>query len=131
MIGRTILVADDDRLVQSAIAQAARKYGCQIIAVLEGLQVVSIARRQRPDLIVLDLTFPDADGRYILAELQANADTKDIPVVVWSAHDPGPDRHIFLALGAEDYVEKTDAPSLLPKVKRILLRRNGPEPAHT
>lgn len=125
MKGRRILLADDDHLVQKAVARAAVQYGCEIISVLEGAKVISTVTAERPDLIVLDLTFPDADGREILKELRGNPDTKLTPVVIWSGYDPGPNRHIFLALGADDYVEKSDAATLLPKIKRVLLRESA------
>jgi CheY-like chemotaxis protein len=75
-----------------------------------------------PDLIVLDIHFPDADGRDVLSRLKADPRTTTIPVVVWSGRDPQSDRRIALDLGAEDYVEKRDPSTLLPKIERVLLR---------
>lgn len=70
------------------------------------------AAEERPDLIMLDLTFPDADGRQILKDLKADSEVAHTPVVIWSGYDPGPNRAVFLALGADDYIEKSDPKQL-------------------
>jgi CheY-like chemotaxis protein len=84
--------------------------------------VCQAAADQKPDIIVLDIHFPDADGRDVLSRLKGDPRTAHIPVVVWSGRDPQSDRRIALDLGAEDYVEKRDPSSLLPKIERVLLR---------
>jgi len=95
-----------------------------MIHVTAGGDVVTRAAKTKPELIVLDIAFPDADGRDILMALKADAQTAEIPVLVWSGavRDPESDRKIALSLGAEDYVEKTDAHTLLRKIERVLLR---------
>ena len=122
--GRQILLADDDEQVQRAVTRLAEKNGYKVTHVLSGSDVVKRAIETKPDLIVLDVTFPDADGRDILSVLKANPRTAEIAVLVWSGdtRDQESDRKIALGLGAEDYVEKTDAQSLLRKIKRVLLR---------
>jgi DNA-binding response OmpR family regulator len=125
MKGRRILLADDDGLAQTAVASAATKYGCEIISVLEGVNVTATVVTERPDLVILDLTFPDADGREILKQLKADSASRRTPVVIWSGYDPGPNRPIFLAMGADDYIEKSDPFTLLAKVKRVLLRESA------
>ena len=122
--GRRILLADDDEQVQRAVMRTAAKSGYDIILVANGGDVVRRAVETAPELIVLDISFPDADGRDILTTLKADPRTAEIAVLVWSgaARDPESDRKIALSLGAEDYVEKTDAGSLLRKIERVLLR---------
>ncbi len=118
-----ILLADDDPTVQRAALRVATEFGHEVVQVRTGRAVLSIARQQRPDLIVLDIGFPDADGRDLLAQLKADARTAHIPVLVWSArHDHESERRIALSLGAEDYVEKTDAQLLMRKIERLLYR---------
>jgi CheY-like chemotaxis protein len=122
--GRQILLADDDEQVQRAVTRVAEKLGCKVTHVTTGGDVVTRAIETKPELIVLDVSFPDADGRDILAALKADPRTADIAVLVWSgdARDPESDRKISLSLGAEDYVEKTDAQTLLRKIQRVLFR---------
>ena len=122
--GRQILLADDDAQVQRAVTRIAEKNGYKVIDVTSGGDVVTRAIETQPALIVLDVTFPDADGRDILSVLKADPRTAEIAVLIWSgdARDPESDRKIALSLGAEDYVEKTDAQDLMRKIKRLLLR---------
>ena len=122
--GRQILLADDDELVQRAVKRIAERNGYNVIHVTSGSDVVQRAIETKPELIVLDVTFPDADGRDILSVLKAEPRTSDIAVLVWSgeARDPESDRKIALSLGAEDYIEKTDVQTLLRKIKRVLQR---------
>jgi two-component system, OmpR family, KDP operon response regulator KdpE len=118
-----ILLADDDPTVQRAVQRVATDFGHEVFQVSLGSQVVSSALAQKPDLIVLDIGFPDADGRDVLAQLKADARTAEIPVLIWSArHDHESERRIALSLGAEDYVEKTDAQLLMRKIERLLFR---------
>jgi DNA-binding response OmpR family regulator len=122
--GRQILLADDDELVQRAVKRIAERSGYNVIHVTSGSDVVKRAIETKPELIVLDVTFPDADGRDILSVLKAEPRTSDIAVLVWSGEvrDPESDRKIALSLGAEDYIEKTDVQTLLRKIKRVLQR---------
>lgn len=120
--GRRILFADDDPGVQRAIKRLADKNGFELVPVMAGSDVYEAAVLQAPDLIVLDIHFPDADGRDVLSRLKGDARTSNIPVVVWSGRDPQSDRRIALDLGAEDYIEKRDPSTLLPKIQRVLLR---------
>jgi DNA-binding response OmpR family regulator len=126
MQGLRILLADDDPIIHSAVVRAAARHECEITSTLRALEIVPLAAAQGFDLIILDLTFPDGDGRQVLKALKSNAKTADIPVVIWSSYDPGPNRRIFLALGAEDYIEKHDAATLLMQVRRILHRGSSP-----
>ena len=88
-----------------------------------GGEVLSLALEHHPHLIVLDITFPDMDGRDVLARLKAEERTADIPVLIWSGRmEAESDRRIALELGAEDYLEKIDAPALLRKIERVFLR---------
>lgn len=121
-----ILLADDDPVVQRAVKRVAAEFGHEVSQVSSGAAVHAMALSQKPDLLVLDLGFPDADGRDLLAQLKADPRTADIPVLVWSAErDLEKERRIALSLGAEDYVEKTDAQLLMRKIERLLFRIKG------
>ncbi len=121
-----ILLADDDPEVQRALKRVATQFGHDLLQVTTGAEVLRTATSLMPDLIVLDVSFPDADGRDLLAQLKADERTRDIPVLVWSArHDRDSESRIALSLGAEDYVEKQGAQRLMRKIERILLRLEG------
>ena len=120
---RSILLADDDEVVQAVVSAAAARYGHCIIRALTGAATLELAESAQPDVVVLDIRFPDADGRDILARLKANPRTAYIPVIVWSGRRINDsDSRIALELGAEDFVEKGDAEFLMLKLERVMLR---------
>ena len=123
---RRILLADNNESVQRVVREVAEKRGHQLVQATTGASTLLLAIETQPDLIVLDLAFPDVDGRDVLRQLKTNPKTSHIPVVVWSGrtgHDS--DSRISLDLGAEDYVEKDDAHLLMLKLERVLLRLGG------
>lgn len=121
-----ILLADDDPAIHRMVQRVATDFGHQLIQVKKGVAILPMVLESKPDLIVLDIGFPDADGRDVLAQLKADPRTSSIPVVVWSGrHDLDSERRIAISLGAEDYVEKTDAALLMRKIERLLLRLQG------
>jgi CheY-like chemotaxis protein len=121
-----ILLADDDPAVQRAVQRVAAQCGHELVSVTSGAALCLAVAQSMPDLIVLDVTFPDADGRDLLAQLKASPVTRHIPVLVWSARqDRESESRIALSLGAEDYIEKSDAALLMSKIERTLLRLTG------
>jgi two-component system KDP operon response regulator KdpE len=122
MGGRRILLADDNDQVRRVVKRVAELNGYDVIEACTGTEVRKLALETQPALVVLDIRFPDADGRDILAQLKADPQTASLPVLVWSARDPESDRRIALELGAEDYVEKGEAQELVTKITRVLLR---------
>ena len=122
-ISRKILLADDNRAIQEVVKRIAERRGHQVVQAVTGSSTLAVAIETQPDVIVLDMAFPDADGRDVLRKLKLEPRTAHIPVVVWSGRDGhGSDSRISLDLGAEDFVEKTDAQLLLLKLERVLLR---------
>ena len=121
--GRRILLADDNEALQQVVKRIAEKRGHQVIHATTGMSAFTLAIEMQPDVIVLDMEFPDADGRDVLGKLKRDARTSSIPVIVWSGrHGNDSDSRISLDLGAEDYVEKNDAALMVRKLERVLLR---------
>lgn len=122
MSAKVMLVEDNDLLLD-VLRVALEREGYEVIPVASGGEMMKMLESTRPDLIVLDIALPDADGRDILATLKKNARMADIPVVVWSGRYADSDRAVVLGLGAEDYVEKGPPASVLvPKIERVLFR---------
>ena len=117
-----ILLVDDNEAIQRTVGRVAEKRGHQTIQALTGAAALEAAIASQPDIIVLDMGLPDADGRDVLNKLKADDRTAHIPVVVWSGREGESDSRISLRLGAEDYVEKTDPLLLIRKLERVLLR---------
>ena len=122
-----ILLVDDNEAIQRIVERVAEKRGHQLLRALTGAAALEAAISAQPDIIVLDMGLPDADGRDVLNQLKADKRTTHIPVVVWSGREGESDSRISLSLGAEDYVEKTDPVLLVRKIERVLLRLDESE----
>ena len=116
-----ILIADSDEALLKRVTSLARSENYEVITMTNGGSVIETARKQRPELIVLDVELPDIDGRDLLRAIKRDVELSDIPVLMWSGRDYDSDRRIALELGAADYVPKSDSVMLMPKVARVLL----------
>ena len=120
--GARILVAEDNDMLQKLVKKSFEREGYVVVQAFNGADFARELAAAVPDLIVLDVTLPDADGRDLLSKLKKDPKTASIPVVVWSGRDAESDRRIALDLGAEDYVEKGQASELVRKIERLLFR---------
>ncbi|MEP7051341.1 MAG: response regulator [Pseudomonadota bacterium] len=120
--GRRLLIADDDAEIREMVRRVARPHGFEVIEAANAAEAQMLATEQQPDLIVLDIAFPGEDGRDILATLKTDPRTAKIPVLVWSGRDAESARRISLSLGAEDFVEKASAQTLITRINRLMLR---------
>ena len=101
--GYTILVIDDDPNAQDMMKKFLEEQKYDIIQATNGEEGLQLAAKHRPDLITLDVMMPEMDGWEVLAALQANDDTKNIPVIMLTmANEPD----IGYSLGATDYLTK-------------------------
>jgi CheY-like chemotaxis protein len=122
-VGARILVADDNEVIQTLLKHLFEEQGYVVTQVYTGVDMTrEIALNPLPDVIVLDVMLPDADGRDLLVRLKKDAKTAAVPVVVWSGRHADFERRIALRLGAEDYVEKGRPSRLISKIQEILLR---------
>lgn len=121
-LGAKVLVAEDNEKLQAIARRAFEKKGYIVTQAFNGAELTRAIALSLPDIIVLDVGMPDADGRDLLSSLKKDPRTTAIPVVIWSGRDTDSDRRIALDLGAEDYVEKGPASTLVAKIERVLLR---------
>ncbi len=82
---RSVLLVEDDEHVSQLLAALLADRGYRTLCARTGAAAIRLARQHRPDLITLDLRLPEQDGRWVLERLKADAQTRDIPVVVISA----------------------------------------------
>ena len=83
---KRILVVEDSDEIRELLGLVLEAEGYQVVALEDGRDVVSTARDMRPALITLDLALPGKDGWAIVRELQEDAETNDIPILVISAY---------------------------------------------
>jgi CheY-like chemotaxis protein len=122
----TILYVEDNAanrlLIEHVVARHAHARLLTAATAEEGLQ---IAQARHPDLILLDIQLPDHDGYTVLAQLQANASTRDIPVVAVSAYAMPDDRRRAGQAGFVDYIAKPiDVAQFDAMLERLLSKRD-------
>ena len=118
--GRTVLIVDDvedyHKLMRLLMRHAAR-----ILSAFDGQEAVELARRERPDLILMDLRMPVLDGFEAIGRIKADAATRGIPILGVSAHVMKEDRNRCLKAGAEGYITKpVDLDALRLEIERVL-----------
>jgi len=133
MADAKILVVDDDQKIIDLVTLYLKKDGYQVLSAGDGQQALDLARRRRPDLVILDLSLPEMDGMDVCYLLRAES---KVPIIMLTARTAEDDRLAGLELGADDYVTKPFSPRELVARVRAVLRRtsddqeSGPSEAH-
>jgi len=117
-----IQVVDDEEVLLDLLRDALRFAGYRIITASTGLAAVELARKESPDLLVLDVNLPDIDGFEVCRRLRA--DGSDIAVVFLTARDDTADLRTGFTTGGDDYVTKPFSLEELNLRIRAILRRN-------
>jgi DNA-binding response OmpR family regulator len=115
-----VLIVDDEQRIVSGVRKYFEQAGFDVLAAYDGPTGLSLARTERPDLVVLDLMLPGLDGMDVCRELRRES---HVPIIMLTARVDEADRVIGLELGADDYVTKPFSPRELVARARAVLRR--------
>ena len=118
-----ILVVDDEEDLLELVRYNLQKDGYRVECVATGEDALKSARREPPDLIVLDIMLPSVDGLEVCRRLKADAKTRDVPIIMLTARSEEGDMISGLERGADDYIAKPFSPRVLGARVRALLRR--------
>ena len=122
-MNETILVVDDEPQIVTICRDYLEAAGFSVLAAHTGPDGLALARRHRPDLIVLDLLLPRMDGLDVCRTLRRESDT---PIIMLTARVEESDKLIGLELGADDYITKPfSARELVARVRAVLRRASG------
>jgi CheY-like chemotaxis protein len=129
----TVLLIDDSRFARTANQRALTRAGFQVVATEDGQGAIELARKNRPDVILLDLMLPKVTGVEVLRRLKTDSQTRSIPVIVVSSLSQK-NKATLLRDGAADMLEKTDdllrndSAELIKAVQKVLKERLKPLP---
>ncbi len=126
MLGKKVLVVDDDPNVGLLISAVLKKYNYAVTTLYDGAEVLASLRDSKPDLILLDLRMPGIDGYALCKRIRETPDTKDIPVIILSGVSEVDAKVNTIELGADDFITKPfDVRELRARINRILKRKSA------
>jgi DNA-binding response OmpR family regulator len=106
MTEKKILIIDDDQHLQLGLSARLRAKGYRVTCAADAISAITVARKELPDLIILDLGLPAGDGFLVLERMRDLADLAAIPVIVLSARDPADNKKRSLEAGAVAFFQK-------------------------
>jgi len=119
-----ILVVDDEEDILELVRHNLAREGYQVVCAATGEKAVDQARKEKPDLVVLDLMLPGIDGLQVARMLKDEVRTRHIPIVMLTAKGEEADIVAGLELGADDYITKPFSPRVLIARIRAVIRRH-------
>ena len=122
-----VLIVEDEIEIAELIQFHIEREGMHATIVQSGKLAIDLIRRQKPDLVILDLMLPDLDGLEVCRRMKRSDETRSIPIVMVTAKGEESDIVAGIELGAEDYVTKPFSPKVLMARIRNVLRRHGAE----
>ena len=121
-----ILVVDDEPPIVDVLVYNLERANYEVLVARDGEQALAVARREQPDLVILDLMLPRLDGLEVCRALRRE---RDVPIIMLTARDGEVDRVVGLELGADDYVVKPFSVRELVARVRNVLRRTTSRPS--
>lgn len=121
MKDKKILIVEEDQDLILGMSIRLKANGLSVVTAMDGLSVISVARKEQPDLILLDLGLPAGDGFIVLERLKTNTMLMGIPVIVISAREKSANSERALKAGAKAYLQKpVDNETLLRVIENTL-----------
>ena len=121
MRGKKILIIDDDQHLLLGLAARLKANGYGVISATDAISAVTVARKEAPDLVILDLGLPAGDGFLVLERMRGLTDLVATPVIVLSARDPLNNKQRALDAGAVAFFQKPpENHSFLSAVRQAL-----------
>jgi DNA-binding response OmpR family regulator len=117
---KTILVVDDEPKITQLVRDYLERAGFNVLVAYDGKKALSLAKTEKPDMVVLDLGLPQLDGLDFTREFRK---TSNAPIIMLTARSDESDKLIGLELGADDYMTKPFSPKELVARVRVVFRR--------
>jgi two-component system alkaline phosphatase synthesis response regulator PhoP len=121
-----ILVVDDDKQIVRLVQSYLERASYQVLTAYDGETALHTIRRERPDLVVLDLMLPNSDGWEVTRTVRSDPSLASLPIIMLTARVEDTDKIVGLELGADDYIAKPFNPhEVVARVRAVLRRVTG------
>jgi two-component system, cell cycle response regulator DivK len=116
-----ILVIEDNEMNLDMLSRRLARRGHEVVVATDGAQGLQLAQKERPELILMDMSLPVMDGWEATRHLKADAQLKHIPIIALTAHAIAGDREKCLEAGCDEYESKpVKFPQLMAKIEMFL-----------
>lgn len=116
-----ILLVEDNEMNRDMLARRLQKRGYEVILAVDGLLAVEMTQKEKPDLVLMDMSLPGLDGWEASRRLKGDPATAGIPIIALTAHAMAEDREKALAAGCNEFETKpVDLTSLLAKMETFV-----------
>jgi two-component system, cell cycle response regulator DivK len=116
-----VLVVEDNEMNRDMLSRRLMRRGFQVIFAVDGQQGIDLARSERPDIILMDMSLPVIDGWEATRRVKSDDATRSVPVIGLTAHAMAGDREKAIEAGCDDYDTKpVELERLIGKMERLL-----------
>jgi DNA-binding response OmpR family regulator len=112
-MAKRVLICDDEPYIVESVSYVVRKAGFDVVTAEDGEEALAAARRERPDLVFLDIMMPGLPGDEVCRRLKADPATKDTHVVILTARGQEEDERRAMEMGADEFMTKPFSPRKL------------------
>ena len=120
-MAKRILIVDDEPHIVSLLEARLKASRYEVLSALDGLRALEIAKKEKPDLIILDLMLPKLDGYKVCGLLKKDSRYAKIPILMFTARAQEEDMKLGQEVGADAYITKPfDPKALLDKLRELL-----------
>ena len=116
-----VMLVEDNEMNRDMLSRRLARKGFEVLLAADGEEALEVTRRERPDLVLMDMNLPVKDGWTTVREMREDPQLRDIPVIALTAHAMSDDRQKALDAGCDDYETKPlDFARLLGKMEALL-----------
>lgn len=120
-MAKKILVVDDEKDLVETVIFRLQASGYEVISAYDGQEGLDKAKKEKPDLIILDLMLPKMNGYKVCGLLKSDSRYSKIPIILFTARAQESDKSMGMEVGGDAYITKPfDPPALLAKIKELL-----------
>lgn len=120
-----ILIADDDKTIHISFTKMLTAKGFEVLHAYDGKDALRQAQEHLPEIVLLDLTMPELDGREVCKALKGKSETSHLKVIMLTAKDQQHDRKLGFELGADEFISKPSSVMYLERTINKILRKTG------
>ena len=117
---KKILVVDDDPVVIKLVSELLKTKGFDVVTAVDGIDCMVLVKKEKPDLIVLDIMMPEINGYDVCHTIKFNRDYKEIPILLLTVRDQELDPRIGEMMGIEYMQKPLDRELLFEKISQLL-----------